>query len=214
MKLIFKIFEPTKGTILLNGTNIQNITDEDFLKLFHILPQEFEIEDMLTVEELIYLGNTQKKLDVKKIIWSAKNSTAHNFIKDLKHGYKQKIFTQDWIDWMNKNLKEEMVDLSAGQVRKLQIARLFYSEKPIIFMDEATSNVDIESTAKIFDNLKHLKNNQILGFITHNLLNINLANKILILKDGEIIEYDHKENLLKKKDSELNKQIKLLKLQD
>jgi ABC-type multidrug transport system fused ATPase/permease subunit len=214
MKLIFKIFEPTKGTILLNGTNILNIKDEDFLKLFHILPQEFEIEDMLTVEELIYLGNTQKKLDVKKIIWSAKNSTAHSFVKDLKMGYKQKIFTQDWIDWMNKNLKEEMVDLSAGQIRKIQIARLFYSEKPIIFMDEATSNVDTESTAKIFDNLKHLKNNQILGFITHNLLNINLANKILILKEGEIIEFDQKDNLLKRKDSELNKQIKLLKLKD
>ena len=58
---------------------------------------------------------------------------------------------------MNRNLKEEMVDLSAGQIRKIQIARLFYSEKPIIFMDEATSNVDTESTAEIFENLKKIK---------------------------------------------------------
>lgn len=214
MKLIFKIFEPTKGTILINGINIQNIKDHEYLKLFHILPQEFDVEDMLTVEELIYLGNTENKIDVKKILWSAKNSTAHNFIKDLKEGYKQKIFTEDWIGWMNKNLKEEMVDLSAGQIRKIQIARLFYSEKPIIFMDEATSNVDAESTAAIFENLKKLKNNQILGFITHNLLNISLANKILIIKEGEVVEFDTKESLMKKKDSELNKQLKLLKLQD
>lgn len=214
MKLIFKIFEPTKGTILANGINIQNIEDQDYLKLFHILPQEFDLEDTLTVEELIYLGNSEKKMDVKKILWAAKNSTAHDFIKDLKEGYKQKIFTEDWIGWMNRNLKEEMVDLSAGQIRKIQIARLFYSEKPVIFMDEATSNVDAESTAAIFENLKKLRNNQILGFITHNLLNISLANKILIIKEGEVVEFDTKENLMKKKDSELNKQLKLLKLQD
>ena len=214
MKLIFKIFEPSKGTILANGINIQNIKDIDYLKLFHILPQEFEIEDMLTIEELIYLGNSEKKMDVKKVIWAAKSSTAHTFVKDLKLGYKQKIFTKDWIGWMNRNLKEEMVDLSAGQIRKIQIARLFYSEKPIIFMDEATSNVDTESTADIFENLKKLKNNQILGFITHNLLNISLANKILIIKEGEIVEFDKKENLIKKKDSELNKQLKLLKLRE
>ena len=214
MKLIFKIFEPSKGTILANGINIQNIKDIDYLKLFHTLPQEFEIEDMLTIEELIYLGNSEKKMDVKKVIWAAKSSTAHTFVKDLKLGYKQKIFTKDWIGWMNRNLKEEMVDLSAGQIRKIQIARLFYSEKPIIFMDEATSNVDTESTADIFENLKKLKNNQILGFITHNLLNISLANKILIIKEGEIVEFDKKENLIKKKDSELNKQLKLLKLKE
>lgn len=214
MKLIFKIFEPTRGTILINGSNIQNIRDRDYIKLLHLLPQEFELEDMLTVEELIYLGNTQKKIDVKKIIWSAKNSTADKFINELKYKYKQKIFVQDWITWMNKNLKEEMVGLSAGQIRKLQIARLFYSEKPIIFMDEPTSNVDPESTVEIFENLKKLKNNQMLVFITHNLLNINLANKILIIKEGSIVEYDSKKNLLKKKDSELNRQLKLLKLKD
>ncbi len=214
MKLIFKIFEPTKGQILINGINIQNIKDSEYLKFFHILPQEFDLEDTLTVEELIYLGNTEKRINVKNILWSAKNSTAHNFIKDLKYGYKQKIFTEDWIDWMNKNLKEEMVDLSAGQIRKIQIARLFYSEKPVIFMDEATSNVDSESTAAIFENLKKLKNNHILGFITHNLLNISLANKILIIKEGQVVEFDNKENLTKKKDSELNKQLKLLKLQN
>ena len=112
---------------------------------------------MLTIEELIYLGNSEKKMDVKKVIWAAKSSTAHTFVKDLKLGYKQKIFTKDWIGWMNRNLKEEMVDLSAGQIRKIQIARLFYSEKPIIFMDEATSNVDTESNADIFENLKKLK---------------------------------------------------------
>ena len=214
MKLLFKIFEPTKGEIFINGINIQKIKDQDYLKLFHILPQEFMVEDTLTVEELIYLGNSEKRINTKNVIWAAKNSTAHNFIMDLKNGYKQKIFTLDWIDWVNRNLKLDMVDLSAGQIRKIQIARLFYSEKPIIFMDEATSNVDAESTAKIFENLKHLKNNQILGFITHNLLNISLANKILILKEGQIVEFDSKENLIKKKDSELNKQLKLLKLQD
>lgn len=214
MKLIFKIFEPTKGTILINGINISNIRDEDYLKIFHILPQEFSVENTLTVEELIYLGNTDKKIDTKNIIWSAKNSTAHNFIKDLKDGYKQKIFTHDWIGWMNKNLKENMVDLSAGQIRKIQIARLFYCQKPIIFMDEATSNVDAESTVEIFENLKKLKNNQILGFITHNLLNISLANKILIIKEGEVVEFDSKEELIKKKDSELNRQLKILKLKE
>jgi len=214
MKLIFKIYEPTKGEIFINGINIQNVSDREYMNLFHILPQEFQLENTFTVEELIYLGNTEKRVDTKRVIWSAKNSTAHEFVKDLKYGYKQKIFTEEWIDWMNKNLKEEMVDLSAGQIRKIQVARLFYSQKPIIFMDEPTSNVDVESTFKIFDNLKKLKNNQILGFITHNLLNISLANKILIIKEGEIVEFDSKENLMKKKDSELNRQLKLLKLKE
>lgn len=212
-KLIFKLYRPTTGTILLNGVNIHNTEDKEYLDLFHILPQQFECEEAIEIKELIYLGDTTTDMDMERVTKAAKLSLADEFIENLEKKYEQKLYFQSWIDWFNKHVKENMVNLSAGQIRKIQLARLFYSHKPIIFMDEPTSNIDPESTNKIFKNLTHLQNNQILVFITHNLLNISLANKIMIIDKGQIVEFGDKKTLMSDKSSKLNEQLNFLKIE-
>lgn len=212
-KLLFKLYRPTSGTILINGVDINNTEDNEYMSLLHILPQQFECEEAIEVKEVIYLGDTSSDLDMERIKKAAELSLADEFIEKLEKKYDQKLYFQSWLTWFNQYVKENMVNLSAGQIRKIQIARLFYSQKPVILMDEPTSNIDPESTNKIFKNLKKLENNQILVFITHNLLNISLANKIMIIDNGEIIEFGDKEELIKNKNSKLNKQLDFLKIE-
>jgi len=206
IKLIFRLYQPTEGEILLNGQNIFNIRDEDYYSIIKILAQEQSLESTLPIKEIIHLGNSEKKFDLKKIKWAAKMSGADEFIKNFEDGYDQLIAKQ--ILHLNKYSDKKYVTPSPGQRRRLQIARLFYSEKPIIILDEPTSNIDPLTSKEVFENLNKLKNNQILILIAHDVLRLNnTANKIAILKEGELIEYGNREELLKNENSEYFKTI-------
>jgi ABC-type multidrug transport system fused ATPase/permease subunit len=209
IKLLFRIFTPTSGQILINGTNLNDIEDKDYYELFSILGQKSIPEQALSVEEIIYLGDTSKPINKKKILESAKLSTFHKDVLKLEDGYKQLILAGENVNVFNKYSEKKYTSLSGGQYRKLLLSKIFYGQKPIIVLDEPTDSIDPNSAYTIFKNLNALKHNQITLFITHDVQRMQLvANKVLVLKDGEIVEYDTTEKLIKKKDSYLNKALK------
>jgi ABC-type multidrug transport system fused ATPase/permease subunit len=204
VKLLFRLYEPTEGVILINGQNIYNLSDEDYFSLFKILSQDQNIESSLTIKEIIHLGNSQKKLDMKKIKWAAKMSGVDQFIKDYKDGYDQLIGRGIYI--LNKFSEKKFVTPSPGQERRIQIAKIFYAGKPVVILDEPTSNVDPISSKQIFENLNKLPNNEILILIAHDVLRLNnVVNKIVVMKDGEMVEYGDRKELIENRDSEYYK---------
>ena len=209
IKLLFRIYTPTRGQILLNGINLNDISDEDYYPLFSVLGQNSYPEQAMTVEEIIYLGDTSKAMNKKKIMEAAKLSTFHKDIQKMDDGYKQLITTTYSVSVFNKYSEKKYTSLSGGQYRKLLLSKIFYGQKPIIVLDEPTDSIDPNSAFTIFKNLNALKHNQITLFITHDIQRMQLvANKVLVLKDGEVVEHDTTENLLKKKDSYLNQALK------
>jgi ABC-type multidrug transport system fused ATPase/permease subunit len=209
IKLLFRIYSPTSGQILLNGINLNDIADEDYYQLFSVLGQDSGPEAVMTVEDIIYLGDTSKAINKKKIMEAAKLSTFHKDVLKFTDGYKQLIHHEQFVSSFNKYSEKKFTSLSGGQFRKLVLAKVFYGQKPIIVLDEPTSSIDPNSAFTIFKNLNALKHNQITLFITHDIQRMQLvANKVLVLKDGEVIEHDSTENLLKKKDSYLNQALK------
>lgn len=206
VKLLFKIYSPTEGEILLNGQNIYDINDEDYFNTVKALSQSPRLEEGLSVSQIIHLGNSEKKLDIKKIKWAAKMSGSDEVIKKLKNGYDQKIATD--ITLINKYSEEKYETLSPGQARRIQIAKVFYCEKPIVILDEPTSNVDPLATKEVFDNLAKLKNNEILIIVAHDVLRLNnVVNKILVMEEGRVVEFGNREELLKDENSSYNKTI-------
>jgi ABC-type transport system involved in cytochrome bd biosynthesis fused ATPase/permease subunit len=109
----------------------------------------------------------------------------------------------------NKYSEKKYTSLSGGQYRKLLLSKVFYGQKPIIVLDEPTDSIDPNSAFTIFKNLNELKHNQITIFITHDVQRMQLvANKVLVLKDGEVVEFDETNKLLKSKNSYLNQALK------
>ena len=209
IKLIFRIYTPTSGQILVNGVNLNDIADEDYYQLFSVLGQASIPENAMTVEDMIYLGDTSKAINKKKIMDAAKLSTFHKDVVKLQDGYKQLIANNYSVGVFNKYSEKKYTSLSGGQYRKLLLSKVFYGQKPIIVLDEPTDSIDPNSAFTIFKNLNELKHNQITIFITHDVQRMQLvANKVLVLKDGEVVEFDETNKLLKSKNSYLNQALK------
>lgn len=202
IKLLFRIYTPTSGTILLNGIDINDISDEDYYQLFSILSQDSIPEEAMTVEDIIYLGDTSKAKSIKRIMDAAKLSTFSKDVKELKDGYKQLLTDKEKVSVYNKYSSKKFTSLSGGQYRKLLLAKVFYGQKPIVVLDEPTDSIDAHSAFSIFKNLNNLKNNQIIIFITHDIQRMQLvADKIMTLKNGKLVEFEETKKLQKKKES-------------
>jgi ATP-binding cassette subfamily B protein len=214
IKLLFKIFIPTTGEILVNGVNIHDIKDEELYEVLTNLAQAEKIENIMKVKDVIRLGDSHRKMDLKEIIHSSRMSNADKDIEKLSFKYEQHIGSKGLISYLNDLMKQDtkLESLSDGQARKVQIAKMFYSHKPIIVLDEPTSNVDPQSAYEVFKNLNRLKNNHILIFVTHDVQRLVLAaNKVIVLDEGKVIEKGEVEKLLKVKDSHLNKALETFK---
>lgn len=205
IKLLFKIYIPDHGEIFINGINIHEIDDEQYFEILTNLSQAEQIENLLKIEDIITLGDSNRRKDVKEIINSAKLSSSFNDIESLKLKFKQPIAKKEMVTFLNERAPIKLESLSDGQARKVQIAKMFYSQKPIIVLDEPTSNVDPHSAFTIFKNLNKLKNNHILIFVTHDIQRLTLAaSKIYVIDAGEIVEEGDTAKLLKNKNSKLN----------
>lgn len=208
IKLLFRIHTPDSGSILINGTDIYEISDEDYYKLFSIMSQNSQVETSMNIEDIIYLGDTNKAKNIKRIIESAKKSQIHKDILKFEDGYKQLLTFSNNVAVFNKYSEKKFASLSGGQYRKLLLAKIFYSQKPIYVLDEPTDSIDPESAFKIFKNINEIPHAQIILFITHDVQRLQLAsNKVLVLKDGEVIEFGETLKLIKDKKSELNKAL-------
>jgi ATP-binding cassette subfamily B protein/ATP-binding cassette subfamily C protein len=208
INLLFRIYAPTYGTITINGNDINDISDDDFYTLFSIMSQKDNPEVGLSFENLIYLGDTSKPLNVKRIIESAKKAQIHEHITKLPDKYKQLVTPSIFVSLWNKYSEKKYTSLSGGQFRKVSLARIFYSNKPVYVLDEPTDSIDPESAFKIFKHINEIPHAQMIIFVTHDVQRLQIvANKILVLKDGEVIEFGETDKLIKNKKSELNKSL-------
>jgi len=201
IKLIHRVYTPTSGEILLNGQNILDIKDEEYFSILKCLSQEHTIENVLSVKEIIHLGNSSKDIDMDKIIRASKLSESEEFILQFDNQYDELISNRN-LFLLNKYSDLKYKSVSPGQERRLNLAKIFYSESPFIILDEPTSNIDPSASNKIFNNFSKFSNNEILVIVSHDVLRLNtVANKILMLENGEIVEIGTKKDLYQNKQS-------------
>ena len=122
----------------------------------------------------------------EEVIEAAKAAHIHHFIKTLPGGY-------------NMELNEDASNISQGQKQLLTIARAILADKPILILDEATSSVDTRTEVLIQKAMNKLMEGRTTFVIAHRLSTIRNADKILVLKDGDIIEQGNHDELLKEK---------------
>jgi len=188
VKLLCRIYDPQEGEILVNGINLKDLTLNDWYKNVGVLFQDFNFYGSLTVEENIYMGKSIKAIDRDRVVECAKNADAHDFI--LK--YKKKYQTV-----MSERFKGG-IKPSKGQQQKIAIARFFYRDAPFAIFDEPTSAIDADAEYRIFNRIYNFFDNKTVMIISHRFSTVRNADRILVIKDGKIIEEGTHQELMKK----------------
>jgi ABC-type multidrug transport system fused ATPase/permease subunit len=186
IRLLLRFYDPQKGQVLINGVDLKDLKLSNWYKFISILFQDFA-RFMLSVKDNILMGNTEV-VDEEKMKEAARKSGAAEFIEKLPNRYEQRL---------GKRF-EDSAELSQGQWQRLVLARAFYEAAPILILDEPTSAIDIEAEAEIFENLDELYQDKTLILISHRFSTVRKADKIIVLKDGQIVEEGNHNSLMKK----------------
>ena len=170
--LVARFHDPTKGRILLNGTDIRDFKLRSYRDLLAIVQQDVFLFDGTVRDNIGYGRHDATPADVED---AARRANAHEFIERLPEGYDTLI-------------GERGVKLSGGQQQRLAIARALVAAPEILILDEATSNLDTESEQLIQASMATLLAGRTTFVIAHRLSTIRRADLILLMDDGQIIE--------------------------
>ena len=182
VNLLLRFYEPTSGSIYINGTDIKDLTLKSLRSLITVVSQETYLFNGTIKENLLHAN---EDADEEKLIDACKAANIHSFIQSLPDGYNTKV-------------GERGLNFSGGQRQRIAIARAVLKNSPIVVLDEATSSVDTENENEIKQSLNHLLRNRTSITIAHRLNTIENSDRILVLHRGEIVEEgSYKELILK-----------------
>ena len=171
INMLCRFHDPSKGSILLDGVDIRKFALKDLRESISMVPQKPFLFDV-SVEENIEIGESKyTNMTIKE---AAKTSHSFDFIEKLPMKFQER-------------LGEQATRVSGGQLQRLALARAFYRNAPILILDEATSALDSENEENIQNSMKQLIKGKTTFMIAHRFSSIRLANRILVMDQGQII---------------------------
>ena len=186
IKLLTRLYDPTEGTILLDGKDIRLYDTKALYDLFGIIFQDFG-KYAATVSENIAFGDVHKPVNETNVQQAAKDSSAAEFIERLPNAYETPL---------TRYFEFNGIEPSIGQWQKLSVARAFYKHSDILILDEPTASLDPLAEQEIFNQFAKLGQDKITVFVSHRLSSATTAQQILVLNYGEIIERGTHEQLM------------------
>ena len=187
LNLIPRFYEPQTGKIFLDGQEINKVSLKSLRNKISLVSQDVILFDDSVENNIKYAKLNATDEEIKE---ACKLSAADEFIDKLPNKYKTVI-------------GENAVRLSGGQKQRISIARAILKNSPIILLDEATSSLDADSEEKVQNAIFNLTKNRTTLVIAHRLSTINKANKIIVMKEGKVLQSGtHKELLESSKDYE------------
>ncbi|MEY3483435.1 MAG: hypothetical protein RLZZ218_270 [Actinomycetota bacterium] len=173
-KLIGRFYDPSSGTVELDGVDLRKLSDDDLRKAVVMVTQEAYLFSG-TVAENISLGKPEATQE--EIESAAKAVGAHEFILSLPDGY-------------NTDVNKRGGRVSAGQRQLISFARAFIADPTVLILDEATSSLDIPSERMVQNGLQTLLAGRTAIIIAHRLSTVSIADRVVVMEHGKIIEDD------------------------
>lgn len=186
IKLLLRLYEPTEGKILLNGTDIQNYDINSYFDVFAPVFQEVNLFAMTFAENISMKApdETDKELVKKTVIQSGLEEKLNSLEKGLD--------TQ-----LLKVIYDDGIDLSGGQKQKLALSRALYKNAPVVVLDEPTAALDAIAESKLYSDFDKLIGGKTSIYISHRLSSTQFCNNVAMFKDGKLIEYGTHDSLIK-----------------
>lgn len=178
IKLLTRLYDPTDGRILLDGHDLRDYDLGDLYANFGIIFQDFG-KYAVSVEENIRYGDIHKQADMQEVRAAAEQSAAADYISRLPGGYDTPLM---------RIFEPTGMELSIGQWQKLAIARAFYADSEILILDEPTASLDPIAEQEIFNQFDALRSKKTTIFVSHRLSSATIANQIIVLENGCLIE--------------------------
>lgn len=186
IKLLTRLYDPTKGRILLDGIDIRDYSVAELYSIYGLIFQDFG-KYAATVKENIVYGDVDRVDTADALLYAAENSNAEVFICDLPEAYETPL---------TRFFEENGIELSIGQWQKLAIARAFYRDADILILDEPTASLDPMAEQEIFKQFEQLRKQKTTIFVSHRLSSATIADRIFVLRDGRIVEQGTHSELL------------------
>lgn len=182
IKLLFRFYDATSGSIRIDGQNVSDVTQDSLRKFIGIVPQDTVLFNDSILENVRYGRTSANDEQVAKAL-----EMAHlkNFVENLPGGWDTKV-------------GERGLKLSGGEKQRVAIARTILKRPPILLFDEATSSLDSQSEQAILQSFNEIAEGHTSVVIAHRLSTIVDSDIILVLKDGELKEQGNHEALLQK----------------
>lgn len=186
IKLLLRIYESFEGEILLDGYDIKGYDIVQYRRLFGFTFQDY-IKYSTDVKSNIGFGDYDN-INNKNIRTSAEMAYADPFIQKYKNGYDTNL---------SREFYKDGIEPSIGQWQKISVSRAIFSNAPILIFDEPTASLDPKSEEEILKTFSSLKDKKSLLIISHRLCSAKLADKIILLENGQIKEMGTHEELIK-----------------
>jgi ATP-binding cassette subfamily B protein len=186
IKLLTRLYEPTRGRILLDGLDLKDWDEASLRARIGVIFQDFARYQML-VGENIGAGDVRAFEDEERWRTAAGKGLAADFVEQLPAGYRTQL---------GKWFKDGR-ELSGGQWQKIALARAFMrSEADILVLDEPTAAIDAGAEAEVFEHFRELTRNRIAIVISHRFSTVRMTDQILVLEEGRIVERGSHESLM------------------
>lgn len=186
IKLIMRLYDPTEGTITLDGVDIREYDPIAYYKLFGIIFQDFgRYAD--TAANNIRFGDVDAPFTDADIEAAARHGGVYDYLTTLPNGLETPL---------TRLFEEDATELSGGQWQKLSIARAFYKKSDILIMDEPTAALDPLAEQEVFERFCALSKGKIAIFISHRLSGAVGADSIVVLENGAVVEIGTHEQLM------------------
>ena len=183
LNLLHRFYDPTQGTISIDGYDLKNVRLESLYRQIALVPQETILFGGTILENIRY---GREEADEPEIVEASNSGHAHEFITAFPDGYRTIV-------------GEKGINLSGGQRQRLAIARAILKNPRLLLLDEATSSLDTESERLVQEALERLMEDRTTFVIAHRLTTIQRADRILVVNKGRLVEEGTHASLMEQK---------------
>lgn len=183
IKLLCRLYDPTEGQILLNGIDIRKYKYDDYLNIFSVVFQDFQLMALPLGENVAASADYDRE-------------RAQACLRKAGFGDRLDSMPQGLDTYLYKELKENGVSLSGGEAQKVAIARALYKDAPFIILDEPTAALDPIAEAEIYAKFDEIAGDKTAIYISHRLSSCKFCDEILVFHDGAVIQQGTHEQLV------------------
>ena len=184
VKLLCRLYDPDEGVILLDGKDIREYDQEEYLKLFSFVFQDFKLFSFPLGQNLA----ADTVYDKEKAEDCIKQVSMYERLQSMKDGMDTYLY---------KDISPDGIDVSGGEAQKIALARALYKDAPIIVLDEPTAALDPIAEAKVYSDFSNLVKNKTAVYISHRLSSCRFCDEILVFENGEIVQKGNHDELVK-----------------